>query len=156
MNAKTVFVFCLSLLLICALSTIMPIHNENAIYDSVIRLHIIANSNSEYDQSLKLKVRDEILKSHILEGASTLNEAEKLIETRADRLVECAENAIKKYGNGETVSLEWGCERYPTRYYKDTVYPGNVSVKRGSCCVSSEVIGKTTKPVFPVMYTMTQ
>lgn len=123
MNAKTVFVFCLSLLLICALSTIMPIHNENAIYDSVIRLHIIANSNSEYDQSLKLKVRDEILESHILEGASTLNEAEKLIETRADRLVECAENAIKKYGNGETVSLEWGCERYPTRYYKDTVYP---------------------------------
>ena len=123
MNAKTVFVFCLSLLLICALSTIMPIHNENAIYDSVIRLHIIANSNSEYDQSLKLKVRDEILRSHILEGASTLNEAEKLIETRADRLVECAENAIKKYGNGETVSLEWGCERYPTRYYKDTVYP---------------------------------
>lgn len=40
--------------------------------------------------------------------------------------------------------------------HKDTVYPGNVSVKRGSCGVSSEVIGKTTKPVFPVMYTMTQ
>lgn len=40
--------------------------------------------------------------------------------------------------------------------HKDTGYPGNVIMKKGSCGVSSEVIGKTTKPVFPVMHTMTQ
>ena len=40
--------------------------------------------------------------------------------------------------------------------HKDTVYPGNVTVKKGSYGVSSEVIGKATKPVFPVMHTMIQ
>ena len=123
MNLKTVFTFCLTLLIICTLSSFMPIHNEDDIYESVIRLHIIANSNSDYDQSLKLKVRDEILASHLLEGVADIIDAERLIETSASSLLECAEKATEKYGNSERVTLEWGYERYPTRYYSDTVYP---------------------------------
>ena len=34
----------------------LPIHGESEIYDSVVRLHVLANSDSEEDQSLKLKV----------------------------------------------------------------------------------------------------
>ena len=40
---------------------LMPIHGESEIYDSVLRLHVIANSDSQEDQELKLKVRDAIL-----------------------------------------------------------------------------------------------
>ena len=39
----------------------LPIHSEAAIYDNVLRLHVLANSDSSEDQALKLEVRDRIL-----------------------------------------------------------------------------------------------
>ena len=36
----------------------LPIHGETEIYDTVVRLHVLANSDSEEDQALKLTVRD--------------------------------------------------------------------------------------------------
>ena len=123
MNEKTVFTFCLSFILIALLSSFMPIHNEREIYDSVIRLHIIANSDSEYDQEIKLKVRDRVLKSQLLVGAEDMESAEQLIETNAAALVECAREVLLENGVDQQVSLEWGYERYPTRFYEDSVYP---------------------------------
>ena len=41
----------------------LPIHGESEIYGSVVRLHVLANSDSEEDQALKLKVRDSILEA---------------------------------------------------------------------------------------------
>ena len=123
MNSKTIFTFCVIFISICILSAFLPIHNEDEIYDSVIRLHILANSDSEYDQSLKLKVRDKILESGIFDGAENMADAEKLIEGSEEKLLSIANEAIKEYGNGESVTLEWGYERYPTRLYETTVYP---------------------------------
>ncbi len=40
---------------------LMPVHGEAEIYDSVIRLHVLANSDTAEDQALKLEVRDAIL-----------------------------------------------------------------------------------------------
>ena len=50
-------VLCSLLLLI----GILPVHGEEKVYDTVVRLHVLANSDSEEDQALKLKVRDAIL-----------------------------------------------------------------------------------------------
>lgn len=123
MNKKTIITFCLILFVISMLLPYMPIHNEKDIYDSVIRLHIIANSDSEYDQALKLKVRDEILKTHFLEETNDINDASLMIEANADELLECARAVLLENGCQSAVSLEWGYERYPTRLYEDTVYP---------------------------------
>ena len=43
------------------LNALIPTASEVEIYDSCVRLHVIANSNSESDQELKLKVRDALL-----------------------------------------------------------------------------------------------
>lgn len=40
---------------------LFPVHGEAKIYDSVVRLHVLANSDSDADQARKLKVRDAIL-----------------------------------------------------------------------------------------------
>ncbi|MBQ5834085.1 MAG: stage II sporulation protein R, partial [Clostridia bacterium] len=40
---------------------LFPVHGEAQIYESVVRLHVLANSDSEEDQSLKLEVRDAVL-----------------------------------------------------------------------------------------------
>lgn len=123
MKAKETFIFCVSFIAICILSSFLPIHNEDEIYDKVIRLHIIAASDSEYDQDLKLRVRDEILKSDVFGTAENMSDAEQIIEGSEAQLLEIAKGAVEKYGNGETVEVKWGYERYPTRLYENTVYP---------------------------------
>ena len=68
--------FVAAMLLVAAL-LILPIHGEAAVYDSVIRLHVLANSDSEADQALKLLVRDAVLTQAqtLLEGTKTRTEA---------------------------------------------------------------------------------
>ena len=51
-------------LVLCAVLLViglLPVHGEEAVYDTVVRLHVLANSDSEEDQALKLKVRDAVL-----------------------------------------------------------------------------------------------
>ena len=55
---KILVLFCV-LVLCLAICNVLPIHGEEKIYESVVRLHVLANSDSEEDQSLKLKVRDQ-------------------------------------------------------------------------------------------------
>ena len=75
-NILTVVTLCL-LLLFC----ILPIHGESEIYDKVLRLHVIANSDSEIDQSLKLEVRDAVLEytAPLLSQASSREESAGII-----------------------------------------------------------------------------
>ena len=58
---KRLLIFTFCVIGITAILSILPIHGETEIYDSVVRLHVLANSNSDEDQALKLKVRDAIL-----------------------------------------------------------------------------------------------
>ena len=48
-------------LMISLFSAAFPVNGEIELYDSVVRLHVLANSDSDEDQALKLKVRDSIL-----------------------------------------------------------------------------------------------
>ena len=69
--------FLCAVLLLCGAFVILPVHGEDEIYDSVIRLHVLANSDSDEDQRLKLLVRDEVLAaaSELLQGVQTRDEA---------------------------------------------------------------------------------
>ena len=53
----------LSAAFLCAymIITCLPVHGEEEIYDQTIRLHVLANSDSEADQAQKLRVRDGVL-----------------------------------------------------------------------------------------------
>ena len=73
MKKKVAYI--LSLLLCVLFLSALPLKGEAKLYDSVIRLHILANSNGEDDQELKLKVRDEILKNY----SERLKDAEFLL-----------------------------------------------------------------------------
>ena len=56
--------FCIAIvavLVILFLVSYLPVHGEEAVYDTVVRLHVLANSDSEEDQALKLRVRDAVL-----------------------------------------------------------------------------------------------
>ena len=74
----TLSVACIAIFIFLGL---MPVHGEAEIYDNVIRLHVLANSDSDEDQKLKLEVRDVILKevSEMCIDVSDIDEAEKMI-----------------------------------------------------------------------------
>jgi len=121
---KRLLIFVLSFLLILALSAFLPVHGEEKIYDSVIRLHVIANSDSDYDQSVKLAVRDGIIALDLFSAdTETLEDAAALIEGNEELLCECADGVLESLGAEYISRIEWGTERYPTRIYDGITYP---------------------------------
>ena len=98
MKKTVVYVICilLSALFIAA----MPLNGEEKLYDNVIRLHILANSDSQQDQSLKLKVRDEILcrYSARLSDSENIEQATEKVNTLLSEIEETAADVIKKEG----------------------------------------------------------
>ena len=119
---KALFIF-VAVIAFLVINSYIPSKKECEIYDSTVRLHVIANSDSEADQALKLKVRDEILKQMSSYNAKTKEEALRYIENDMDNLKKTAEECIKNQGYNNTVSIELGEENYPTRQYEDFTLP---------------------------------
>ncbi len=119
----------LSTLLISAL----PVDGEEKLYDNVIRLHIIANSNSVEDQQLKLKIRDEILKcySERLASVQSIDRAEEEVISLLDEIKETAHKVVEREGYSYSIEVDLGTEYYPTRDYEELHFPaGNYTSLR--------------------------
>ena len=118
----TLAIFAAILLLVVGL---LPVHGEEEIYDKVVRLHVLANSDSEEDQAVKLKVRDAILAITVplLQNCETKEEAVTLLEENQTLFVEAAKAVLQEEGFDDTVSIEMGLEEYPTRTYDSLCFP---------------------------------
>lgn len=127
----------LALLLGVALAALLGVwldRSQTALADQVIRLHVLANSDSEADQALKLKVRDRVLETaeeYFTPGA-TLEETQAVLTAHlADIAAAGAEQVAEEgYQYPVTVSME---ENYwfPTKEYTDFALPaGNYTALR--------------------------
>lgn len=105
--------------------TVLPIHGEEGIYDSVIRLHILANSDGEEDQALKLSVRDAVLAraDELLAEVQSLEEAETVLAGSLTELADAAAVCLAENGSDYPVRVTLGKEQYPTRYYEKLAFP---------------------------------
>ncbi len=92
---------------------------------NVLRLHIIANSNSEADQTVKLLVRDRILSetTDIFSGAAGLADAEKKASERIGDIAEYAAETLKENGFGYGATAEIGNSYFETREYDTFTLP---------------------------------
>ena len=135
---KRIFILLLTLTLLIGVLTILPIHSEAQIYDQVLRLHVIANSDSEEDQALKLLVRDAIIEktSVLLSNITSRKEAQIIIQSNMEDLQKIAKNVILENGYTYPVSLERGEEDYPTKTYESCAFPAgeylSLRIKIGS------------------------
>ena len=104
---------------------LLPVHGEEEIYDKVVRLHVLANSNSEEDQAVKLEVRDAILEVTVplLQDCQTREEAVFRLEENRTILTEAARAVLRERGFEDTVHIEMGLESYPTRTYDSLCFP---------------------------------
>ncbi len=97
----------------------------NEIENGVLRLHILANSDSDTDQALKLKVRDSILKSgeEIFDNANDKTEALKNARMNLPKIVSTAESTIKENGYNYSVTATVEKCYFDTRVYENFTLP---------------------------------
>lgn len=98
---------------------------QQALSDKVLRLHVLANSDSEADQALKLKVRDSVLEkaAEILDGCGDRETAQARLSAALPELESAARDRIAAEGAEETVTAELRPTRFPTREYEDFTLP---------------------------------
>lgn len=90
-----------------------------------LRLHIIANSDSDFDQELKLKVRDRVLEytGELFAEVSGKTEAEALAKYSANDIKAAAEEVIAESGANYSVSVEITNMWFETRSYDGFTLP---------------------------------
>ncbi len=103
------------------------------ISNRVLRLHILANSDSAQDQALKLKVRDRILAecSGMLDSATNREQAETMVAENLEHIKTVAADEIKKQGYEYPVNVELTNMYFNTREYNTVTMPaGNYNALR--------------------------
>lgn len=116
---------CFILLSLTVAAATSPLDGEKELYNGIIRFHVLANSDSEEDQNLKLRVRDKVTMytTEILSDCKSINEAKKIITDNKKEIEKIAENAISEQGFTYSVSLTEGFEIYPRRTYGKYTFP---------------------------------
>ena len=91
----------------------------------VIRLHVLANSDSEEDQALKLEVRDRVLEttSALLAGETEPQAAAVLLNQHLDDIAQTAAQEISAQGHDDRVEVRLEQTWFPTRQYQGISLP---------------------------------
>lgn len=101
---------------------------QRQIADEILRLHVIANSDTEEDQTLKLKVKDKIVNylKEVLKDADDLETAREVVGSRLQDLEEIAEDVITEEGYTYSVEVSLGEQEFPIKMYGDLVFPAGI------------------------------
>ena len=106
----------------------LGITEENVVEDiseKLIRFHVLANSDSDIDQDLKLRVKDEVLKyiSPILNESQSLEESREILKREDKNIIKIVEDYIKSQGFDYTVETTLTRENFPVKEYGNIVLP---------------------------------
>lgn len=109
--------------------SMIPFRTEcKEISDEVFRLHILANSDEDYDQQLKLKVRDKVLlyTESLFEKARSKEEAENLISNNLQDICNTAQKEVTDNGYDYTVTAQITKMYFTTRTYESYTLPSGM------------------------------
>ena len=140
MRKKHELIFAAGLILAILISNTVGIIRDGRRLDrlrgSVLRLHILAESDRDRDQQLKLYVRDALLESGILGEADSLAEAESIAAERLPDIERIAETVLRANGCELPVEAELADTEFDVRTYGDITMPAGtyraLRVKIGS------------------------
>lgn len=98
---------------------------QNEMASSLLRLHVVANSDTPHDQQVKLLVRDQVLDfcAPLLEGAENRDAVRARLLPQMQALANHAQQALWDAGERRTVSVKLAEEYYPTRDYTSFSLP---------------------------------
>ena len=118
----------LILLLAVLFIAVLPTDAEAKIYDDTIRLHILANSDSEDDQKLKIEIRNLLLEKYgeKLSASKTFNEALEISSRLINDMEDDVSKWIKERGYTYAVKITLTEEWYDTRNYESYTLPAGI------------------------------
>lgn len=117
----------LGLLALCVLGG-MVVADKQLLRENLIRLHVVANSDSQEDQAIKLEVRDAIIAA-LQEGMDTsmdADEAKEYLSAHLTDLEMVANAALARAGSTNTATVALGMEEFPVREYDTFSLPSGV------------------------------
>ena len=104
------------------------LQRQDALEQKVIRLHVIANSDSEEDQSIKLQVRDAVLNSlqSDLNKIADVNEARAYLQAKLPQIQAVANSVLKATGCDCEAVVTLCKEAFDPRYYDTFTLPAGI------------------------------
>lgn len=99
--------------------------DQQSVAKKIIRLHILANSDSNEDQALKLKVRDKVLEyiSPKLSNSKSIDESREILKKYDKDINDIAEKVIKENGYNYSVKTELSYTDFPVKLYGNIILP---------------------------------
>ena len=146
------FILLLIYTFICALSYVNAVSSN--IQNSVFRLHVVANSNSDEDQNLKYIVRDKVLEyiTNISKDLSSKEEVITLANENIDELQKIAEKTVYENGYTYPVKVSIGNFEFPTKTYGDISLPAGMydalKIEIGSASREKLVVRNVSSTLF--------
>ena len=102
--------------------------DRQTLSNNLIRLHVVANSDSDADQGLKLKVRDAVV-AHLQPAMTELqsrHEAEAYLNTHLTELEQIANQTLSEAGSQDKATVSLQKEAFPIRHYDTFSLPSGV------------------------------
>ena len=120
------FIAVIGAMTVCINAEVNKIDSASEDYkEKLIRFHVIANSDNDDDQELKLKVRDGII-SYLkpkLENSNSISESEEIIKSEYDNLYKISREIVKENGYDYDISVGIEYSNFPTKQYSNVVLP---------------------------------
>jgi stage II sporulation protein R len=98
--------------------------NEGIIPDNAIRFRVIANSNTAYDQNIKIQIRN-LIQNKILEltkDTKEIDEVRNILIEHKEELYELTYNKLRELNYDKSFTLSYGNNYFPKKKYKGLTY----------------------------------
>ena len=98
---------------------------QQGISHKIIRFHVIANSDSDADQALKLKVKEAVVNytAELLCNSKSISETEDLLSSHTNDIISIANNVISENNYDYPVTAEITDTYFPTKSYGSYTFP---------------------------------
>lgn len=95
------------------------------IADSIIRFHVRADSDSEEDQEVKLKVKQAVVEyiEPLLADSESIDESRSILMEQSDNIKEVAINTLRSEGHSDSVNVYFENSYFPVKSYGDVTFP---------------------------------
>ena len=104
------------------------LRDSKALEENLVRLHVVANSDSQEDQDLKLQVRDAIVAqlNGVMEELDSAQEAKEFLAEHLGELEDTANRVLQQAGSHLKAQVSLALEEFPTRVYDTFQLPAGL------------------------------
>ena len=119
---KTIIIFIIIILTYIIIGNVVA--EKNLIPDEAIRIRVIANSNSEYDQNIKMKVKETVEYDmyNILKNTTQIEEAREKIKSNLSQVEDDIDETLQKEKYELPYTVNFGLNYFPEKEFKGIKY----------------------------------